>query len=236
MKFLFVLLCIITLNTKLFATWSIIVIDSTTKEIGIAGASCTKNCYGIGDIVPGKGAIIVQAMSNNQARTKGMQMILTDHSPAEIISALQDPLFDPMRQQYAVVTLKHFLQPATYSGDSTNFFKGARTGPGISVQGNTLMNDQVLEKIFAAALQGQQDKLPIDRILMLALEAGAAAGGDKRCGEQRATSAFVVVAKAGNRKPYLNLVIFGQARGGQNAVAMLRNKYERWSKKHSNRT
>jgi uncharacterized Ntn-hydrolase superfamily protein len=209
--------------------------DSATKEIGIAGASCTKNCYGIGRIISGKGAIVVQAMSNNDARAKGMQMILTGHSPAEIISALQNPSFDPMLQQYAIVTLKHFSEPATYSGDSTRFFKSARTGPGISVQGNTLSDEHVIDKIFQAVLRGQQAKLPIDQILMLALVAGAEAGGDKRCGEQRATSAFITVSREGDKKPYLNLNIFDQPKGRQNAVTMLRNKYERWKKKHSDK-
>jgi hypothetical protein len=53
-----------------FATWSIIIIDPVTEEIGIAGASCTYNCYGIGKIIPNVGAIIVQAMSNNAARKR----------------------------------------------------------------------------------------------------------------------------------------------------------------------
>ena len=68
-------------STNTFATWSIIIIDPNTKEIGIVGASCTYNCYGIGEIVPGKGAIIVQAMSNKNAREKGLQMIVADASP-----------------------------------------------------------------------------------------------------------------------------------------------------------
>ena len=42
-----------------FRTFAII-IDPKTNEIGIAGASCTYNCYGIGKIIPKKGAIIVQ--------------------------------------------------------------------------------------------------------------------------------------------------------------------------------
>ena len=61
-----------------FATWSIIMIDPKTNEIGIAAASCTYNCYGIGKIIPSMGAIIVQAMSNNEAREKGAAMILED--------------------------------------------------------------------------------------------------------------------------------------------------------------
>jgi hypothetical protein len=39
--------------------------------------------YGIGAIVPGKGAIVVQGMSNKNARNKGLQMTFADVSPQE---------------------------------------------------------------------------------------------------------------------------------------------------------
>ena len=58
-------------------------------------------------------------------------------------------------------------------------------------------------------------------IIMIALEAGSTSGGDKRCGEQKASSAFIIVAKPDDKKPYINLNIFGQRKGGQNAVEML---------------
>ena len=191
MKAFITLILVFIANTHVFATWSIIIIDQKTKEIGIAGASCTHNCYGIGEILPGKGAIIVQAMSNNQAREKGMEMIRSGNSPQEIIKVLRGPFYDPERQQYAIVSLRHFDFPATYTGRSTHDFGGTITGPGFSVQGNTLTGENVLKEIYEAVLRGQRDGLPIDKILMLALEAGARAGGDKRCGEQTATSAFI---------------------------------------------
>jgi uncharacterized Ntn-hydrolase superfamily protein len=53
------------------------------------------------------GAIIVQAMSNNQARAKGVEMILAESTPEQIIKALRNPDYDPERQQYAVVTIKY---------------------------------------------------------------------------------------------------------------------------------
>jgi uncharacterized Ntn-hydrolase superfamily protein len=215
-----------------YATWSIIVIDPRTKEIGIAGASCTYNCYGIGRIIPDMGAIIVQAMSNSQAREKGVEMILAEAEPEQIILALRDPAFDPERQQYAIVTIKYMDRPGTYTGDSTKNHKGTLTASGISVQGNTLTNEDELKIILDAVLKGQKDSLHIADILMNALEAGSNAGGDNRCGEQRATSAFIMVAKPDAKKSYLNLNIFGQGKGGQNAVTMLRKKFEKWKRKH----
>ena len=238
MKILLTLAVLLIANTHVFATWSIIVIDQKTKEIGIAGASCTRNCYGIGEILPGVGAVIVQAMSNNQARGKGMEMILSGRSPEEIIKVLREPFYDPERQQYAIVSLRHFDAPATYTGTSTHDFGGTLTGPGFSVQGNTLTGENVLHEIYQAVQRGQREGFRIDRILMLALEAGARAGGDKRCGKQTATSAFITVARPGDKKPYLNLQIFGQRRGGPNAVSLLSSKYGKWAvniTKHNDR-
>jgi uncharacterized Ntn-hydrolase superfamily protein len=219
-------------TTKIFATWSIIMIDPKTKEIGIAGASCTYNCYGIGRIIPNMGAIIVQAMSNNQARQKGVEMIFAESSPEQIIQALRNPDFDPENQQYAVVTIRYIDSPATYTGDSAKLFKGALTKRGVSVQGNTLTSASELKIIMDAVEKGQKEALNIAEILMMALEAGSSAGGDKRCGEQKASSAFIMVAKPDNKKPYINLNIFGQDKGGQNAVIMLRKKFEKWKSRN----
>jgi uncharacterized Ntn-hydrolase superfamily protein len=101
------------------------------------------------------------------------------------------------------------------------------------VQGNTLASEDELSLIFEAVRQGQQAGLPLGEILMRALEAGSSAGGDKRCAQQRATSAFLIVAKPTDktRKPYLDLQFFGQKPGGMNAVALLRGKYEKWKSK-----
>lgn len=218
-------------HTYVFATWSIIIVDPKTHEIGIAGASCTYNCYGIGKIVPNMGAVIVQAMSNSNAREKGIRMILADASPEEIITAMRDPIFDPERQQYAVVTIGYLDQPGIYTGRLTKPFHGGLTDYGVSVQGNTLASDTTLAVVMAAVRKGKGDALHISEILLTALEAGARAGGDKRCGEQRATSAFLMVAGPNDKKPYLDLQIFGQGKGKQNAVYLLRIKYLRWKRK-----
>ena len=227
-RFILALTVLLFSSGPCFATWSIIMIDPKTKEIGIAGASCTYNCYGIGKIIPNMGAVIVQAMSSNQARNKALEMILAESSPEQIIQALRDPAFDPEKQQYAVVTIKYIDKPATFTGSLTNDYNGALTARGISVQGNTLTNENELRNIFDAIQKAKTNLLDISEILMIALEAGSNSGGDKRCGDQRATSAFIIVAKPGSKKPYLDLNIFGQRKGGQNAVVMLRKKFEKW--------
>jgi uncharacterized Ntn-hydrolase superfamily protein len=211
-----------------FATWSIIVVDPKTKEIGIAGASCTVSVYGIGRIVPGKGAIVVQAMSNAFARLQGFRMIMDGNTPGDILEKLREPQYSPEEQQYAILCMNDIEHPATYTGTKTTSHAGTITGNGISVQGNTLTNDDELQAIFDAAVQAQKDSLPIQDILMIALEAGAKAGGDKRCGERKASSAFLTVSKPGDvEKHWLNLVIYGND-DHTHAVEALRRKFDDW--------
>lgn len=211
-----------------FATWSIIVVDPRTKEIGIAGASCTQSVYGIGSIVPGKGAIVVQAMSNGVARMDGFRMIMKDDRATSILEKLRQPRYNPEEQQYAILCLNDVAHPATYTGTKTTEYRGTITGNGISVQGNTLTSADELQVIFDAAAKAQKDSLPLQDILMLALEAGAKAGGDKRCGERKASSAFLTVSKSNDvDKHWLNLVVYGNDNHTP-AVDALRQKFDDW--------
>ena len=221
---------LLAISIPAYCTWSIIVIDPVTKAIGIAGASCTYSVYGIGAIVPGKGAIIVQAMSNPLARMKGVRMIMADAPPKEILEAIKDPYFDPEEQQYAIICVSDIGHPQTFTGSENPSAKGALTAKGISVQGNTLTNAEELKAVLDAAVKAQKASLPIQEVLMLALEAGAKGGGDKRCGDRKASSAFITIAKPGDdsKKPYLNLVVNGSDEKA-NAVEALRKKFNAWS-------
>ncbi|RDC65385.1 DUF1028 domain-containing protein [Adhaeribacter pallidiroseus] len=219
-------------HLPLFATWSIIVIDPVTKEIGIAGASCSYNCYGIGAIIPGKGAVIVQARSSNSARKKGLKMLEANATPEQIIAEMRNPKYNPEQQQYAVISIRNMAHPKTYTGQATAAYNGALTASGVSVQGNTLAHENQLKIILEAVLKAQKERRSISDVLMIALEAGSAAGGDKRCGAQKATSAFIMVTKPDDylNDPYLNLTIYGLTPGKENAVKLLRAKYEQWIK------
>jgi uncharacterized Ntn-hydrolase superfamily protein len=215
-----------------FATWSIIIVDPQTKEIGIAGASCTASVYGIGLIMPGKGAIVVQAMSNPLARLEGFNMIRSGATSAAILEKIKHPDYDPEEQQYAILCMNDVDHPATYTGTKNIANAGTLTGKGISVQGNTLTNQDELQAIYDAALKAQKNSLPLQEVLMLALEAGAKSGGDKRCGERKASSAFITVSKPNDTKQYwLNLVVNGND-DHTPAVVALRQKFDDWKAKN----
>lgn len=161
-------------------------------------------------------------------------MIMADAPPAEILKAIKDPMFDPEEQQYAVICVNYLDKPLTYTGASTTPEKGTLTAKGISVQGNTLSTSKELEAVLNAAVKAQQGNLRIEDVLMLALEAGAQLGGDKRCGDTKASSAFLTVAKPNDdpEKPYLNLVVNG-TNENVNAVEALRRRLNNWKMKGS---
>lgn len=224
----FIILLLIAVVQPGMATWSIIMADTRTKQIGIAGASCTANVYGIGLIAPGKGAVVVQAMSNGMAKLKGFEMIMAGKGTEEILKTLRQPQFNPEAQQYAILTLNEMERPLTYTGTNTIDSKGSLTGNGISVQGNTLASQEVLQAVFDAASKAMKDSLPLQEVLMLAMEAGAKAGGDKRCGERKASSAFLTVCKPEDVDKYwLNLIVYGTD-NRIHAVDELRRKYDQW--------
>ena len=227
----FSILLLTVLYHPSFATWSIIVVDPKTKQIGIAGASCTPSVYGIGAILPGKGAIVVQANGNPLARLQGFRMMMDGATPAAILEKLRQPDFDPEQQQYAIISMDDIGNPLTYTGTKTISYASTLTGNGISVQGNMLTNPDEVQAIFDAAVKAQRDSLPIQDILMLALEAGARSGGDKRCGERKASSAFVIVAKPDDVEKYwLSLIIYGND-DHTHAVEALRLKFDAWKLK-----
>jgi uncharacterized Ntn-hydrolase superfamily protein len=224
---------LLALANPAMATWSITAVDEKTREVGITGASCTDFVFGIAGVAPGKGVIVAQAMSNMAAKRLGVKMLLEGASPQAVIAAITNPDFDLnfSLQQYGVAALGFESKPATYTGADTDGWKGAAQGYGVSVQGNILTDAKVVSDALVAFSSLSRDgKSSLADRLMAALEAGAASGGDSRCGMQKARSAFIIVAKPADdiSAPYLRLNIPGQEEGGANPVKLLRQKYDKW--------
>jgi len=218
------------------ATWSIVAVDPATGEVGGASATCTPWASAIFGVVPGKGIIVTQAASNKMARYRGEVLLMEGQSPENIVALITDQAFDPTHaiQQHGVVALGFEKAAAGYTGADTGRATGDLQGRGVSVQGNILAGSAVLTaalEAFQAASQNPSFTLA-DR-LILALEAGAAQGGDRRCGDQTAISAYLVVARPGDspQAPSLRIAIAEQPRGGRNAVDLLRERYEQTARR-----
>lgn len=210
------------------ATWSIVAVDPETREVGSAGASCTGFVAGIVGLAPDRGVIVAQARSNANARKHGVRMLRDGASPDEVIAAVANLDFDPhlQDQQYGVAALVGDGSVAVFTGADTHGWQGHATGEGVAVQGNILTGPGVVK----ASLQAFEDNpsLPLAERLLLALEAGAKEGGDSRCGEQRALSAYLAVARPGDEagRPFVRIVVPGQRPGGKNPVQIVRARFD----------
>jgi uncharacterized Ntn-hydrolase superfamily protein len=225
-KYGFILIAVLAclLTSKASATWSIVAVDRTTGEIGIVGASCTFDVQGIASVVPGKGAIVVQAASDYFARMKGVELMEKDATPIEIINALGDKQFQPDRQQYGVVILNKETLPIVHSGASIKGWNGSKIDNDFAVLGNILVSEVVVKNAFNTFNENRDSSL--SERLMLALTAGEQAGGDKRCGAQYARSAFISVYDP--KDGAINKIsVHGVAHGGQPAVQLLNKKFYR---------
>ena len=224
-RLLLILVFTFLTHSQLFATWSIIAVDRKTGEIGIVGASCTFDVSGIASIVPGKGAIVVQAGSDYFARMKGVELMNQGSSLEEILTAMKDERFNPERQQYGVILINTDASPLVYSGAEIKDWNGEEVGNDFAVMGNILPGQEVVSDTYKA-FNENRDK-PLAERLKLALKAGEEAGGDKRCGSQSARSAFIMVYNPKDDAIF-KMAIQGIEKGGKPAVTLLNQLFARW--------
>lgn len=216
-----------TLVSNANATWSIIAVDRETGEIGIAGASCTFDVQGIASIVPGKGAIVVQAASSYFARMKGVGLMNNDASPNEILDAMKVKEFEPEKQQYGILLLAENTKPLVHSGNLIKDWNGSKIDDDFAVMGNILVSEDVISNAFSK--YNSMRKNTLDERLMSALKAGEVAGGDKRCGPQFARSAFISVYNPEDGA-IVKLCVYGIDKQGLPAVTMLDQQFKNMKK------
>ncbi|WP_045055603.1 DUF1028 domain-containing protein [Aliterella atlantica] len=167
-------------------TFSIVAWDAKTKMTGVAVA--TKH-LAVGALVPhakaGVGAIATQGQTNPILGISGLQLLeqrLVNAGFSDRISVddviqilLQD---DQNLQQRQLHLVDCYGQTAAWTGGNCVGWAGHLTFTNFSVAGNMLAGEQVLIAM-ADAYQDNPDIEFCDRLLQ-AMEAGEAAGGDKR--------------------------------------------------------
>ena len=168
-------------------TFSIVAWDLRTGMTGVAVA--TKH-LAVGALVPhakaGVGAIATQAATNPLLGIHGLEMLEAGdpHHTTSPEEALQRLLFeDPDHEQRQLHMVNRYGQTAAWTGKDCEGWAGHLTFAGFSVAGNMLVGEAVVQAM-ATAYQQFEGRDFCDRLL-LALEAGDAAGGDKR-GKQSA--------------------------------------------------
>jgi uncharacterized Ntn-hydrolase superfamily protein len=226
--------------TSVAATWSIAAVDPSTREVGVAVASCVEAPYGstilpfVAGLAPGRGALTAQALYSEPLRDQALALLRGGAAPQQVIDAVVAGDPRSATRQYGVALLD--LRTAAFTGADTEAWAGHRQGRGVTVQGNILRGPAVVADTLAA-FEAAPPGCPwtlADR-LMLALEAGAARGGDSRCDEPQAALAAVLrVASPADdpEAPTLDLRIPSQLEGGNPPVARLRAAYDQWRRDH----
>jgi uncharacterized Ntn-hydrolase superfamily protein len=158
-------------------TWSIVARDPRTGAYGVAVTTCA---FAVGARVPygcGRvGAIATQSFVNPFFGVDGLQLLKEGRTAAETLAILVAA--DPGASNRQAHVVDRDGEAAVFTGADCVDWRGSLSATGVSVAGNMLAGPAVVDDSFAAydASAGQ----PFAERLIGALDAGQAAGGDKR--------------------------------------------------------
>jgi uncharacterized Ntn-hydrolase superfamily protein len=181
------------------ATFSILGFDPDTGEIGGAVQS---RVFSVGNgVLWGEaevGMVATQAIVDVSYGPKAVELLKKGLAPAEIVKTIWDADTDPgyrgqpwpkAGRQFAVMNAKGVY--AAFTGEKATPWAGHKSGKFCTAQGNILAGEAVVAGMVEAF---EKTTGHISLRLMAALDAGQAAGGDKR-GMQSA--AMLIVKKDG---------------------------------------
>ncbi|MEP6942354.1 MAG: DUF1028 domain-containing protein [Betaproteobacteria bacterium] len=177
-------------------TWSIV----ARSKSGAFGVAIASRFFAVGALCPhahsGIGALATQALVNPQYGPRGLTMLSQGLSAADVVYALTDADGGRQHRQLHVIDAEGNI--AAHTGVECIDWCGQVTGVDFSVAGNMLAGPQVIEDTAQAYDAGSD--LPFAERLIAAMEAGEAAGGDKR-GKQAAA----LLICAAESYPFLDL-------------------------------
>jgi len=169
-------------------TFSIVAHDADTGELGVAVQSCV---FSVGPPVAwvraGVGAVATQAQTNESFGPRGLALLESGLPVQAVLDSLLGPDENRESRQIAIIDSKG--RTAAHTGELCMNWAGDRQGGGFSCQGNILAGAAVVDGMLRAFEESQGEELALRMIL--ALQAGQAAGGDTR-GQQ---SAAVIVGR-----------------------------------------
>jgi uncharacterized Ntn-hydrolase superfamily protein len=172
------------------ATYSIAACDLDAGQWGVATQS---KFLAVGSVVPwaepGIGAIATQAYANPRYGSEGLVLLREGLSAEEVVERLTAA--DEGRDQRQLGIVDNQGRSASFTGKECLDWAGGRTGPCYAAQGNILVSAETVDAI-AETFEASQGPL-VERLLG-SLDAGQAAGGDRR-GQQSA--AILVVEQDG---------------------------------------
>jgi len=195
-------------------TFSIAARCSRTGMLGVGVSTAVPGVGGICPfIAPDTGAISTQSWVNPYLGIDGVKLMALGSTAQEALDTLLEK--DPGRNVRQVGVVDKTGQSAAWTGTNCVPWAGHILGKNFAVQGNMLVGEETVKAMAAAFEKSTEIALP-ERLLMV-LEAGQAAGGDKR-GQQSA--ALKVYYK--EEFPYLDLRVDEH----RHPVAELRRVFE----------
>ena len=227
------------IQSCLFATFSIVAVDTNTGEVGSAGGSCIANSIIISDIHPGYGAIHTQSYWTSANQSYASSLMEQGYSASEIITLLEqnDIQGNPSIRQYGIVNINFgnnygylyeeecnniggtfwngisnsgelgectdtpLAESASFTGENCSDWKGHINGIHYAIQGNILLNEEVLNQMEYNFLNTNGT---LDQKLMSAMQGAKIPGADTRCLDEGIStlSAFIRLAKPADDNIY----------------------------------
>jgi uncharacterized Ntn-hydrolase superfamily protein len=215
-------------------TFSICALDLATGETGCA---VTTRLPEVGRLCPfakaGVGAVATQSYVVVRYGPDGLTLLEKGMSPEQVIEELLKD--DRQREQRQLGIIDAKGRTATFTGTGCIPYAGHRAGQNYTVQGNLLVGKETIDATADAFEATEGVGMELADRLIAALEAGQAAGGDKRKGNKQ--SAAVVVADP--RRKHMdgsNLSVNIQVAEHPEPVGELRRQYDTIRGKLGHRT
>lgn len=171
-----------------FGTWSIVARDDAAGMFGVAVTTCRPS---VGATCPhlraGVGAISTQAASNPYWGSVGLDLMERGDDTETVLKKLRGADEGAAHRQW--IGIGRVGPGVAWTGGETIAWSGHRVGADYATAGNMLVSEPTVAETERAYLESAGE--PVMERLMRALEAGQAAGGDKR---GRQSAAMRVVA------------------------------------------
>jgi uncharacterized Ntn-hydrolase superfamily protein len=214
-------------------TFSMLGFDPATGEIGGAVQS---RVFSAGNGVlwgeAGVGMVATQAIIDVSYGPKGLALLRAGLAPGSIIKAIWDSDPDPWPEQWTkqgrqFAVIDPAGNTAVYTGPKATAWAGHKQGKFCTAQGNILAGEAVVAGMVKAF---EETPGHLSTRLMAALDAGQAAGGDKR-GMQSA--AMLIVQKGGGVWLNNDTVLRLQVDDSPDPFKEMRRLVESWNERRA---
>ncbi|MBI3820877.1 MAG: DUF1028 domain-containing protein [Planctomycetes bacterium] len=169
------------------ATWSIIIVDTSTGEVAIGQATCIPNFdleAASAVVVIGKGAGCAQSFIDTTGQNR--LTMFTDFQQEVPLSQILNQLiaqdFSAQLRQYGMVSIYNNGDAITFTGTGCGAYANGVVGQigtlKYAIQGNVLTGQPVITLAEQAVINTPGD---VGQKLLAAMQAAASMGGDGRC-------------------------------------------------------